>query len=186
MHIIFAQEVNNTENRALINEQSITSNYLNSEVRYHIYFPNTYEVESSKRFPVIYWLHGSGGWPPGALEMLAKRFDMAIKTKQIPAALVVFLDDGKRESMWVDYKDGSIKMESIIINELIPHIDHTYRTINHSKGRILEGGSMGGYGGARLGLKYPELFSAISLINPGPMQKILIPQRSPFRIDGKS
>jgi esterase/lipase superfamily enzyme len=39
---------------------------------------------------------------------------------------------------------------------------------------------MGGYGTARFGFKYPHLFGAISMINPGPMQEILIPKEAPL------
>ena len=70
-------------------------------------------------------------------------------------------------------------MESIVVSELIPHIDAAYRTIASAPGRILEGASMGGYGAARLGLKYPHLFGAISMLNAGPLQEVLDPQSAP-------
>lgn len=177
---------NTMENKIQLVEKRFISEYLDSEFSYHILLPHEYESQSTRKFPVIYWLHGSGGWPPGALQMLASRFRNAISIEQIPPTIIVFPNDGKRHSMWVDYKDGSVKMETAIIKELIPHIDKTYRTINHSKGRILEGGSMGGYGSARLGLKYPKLFSAISLINPGPMQKVLVPEDAPLESTAKA
>ena len=47
---------------------------------------------------------------------------------------------------------------SVFINELIPHIDATYRTIADRSGRGLEGFSQGGRGTMRLGLRYPDLF----------------------------
>ena len=36
-------------------------------------------------------------------------------------------------------------------------------------GRIIEGFSMGGYGAARLGFKYPQLFASISILAAGPL-----------------
>ncbi|MEQ8904026.1 alpha/beta hydrolase-fold protein [Ekhidna sp.] len=161
-------------------KRQIQSSVMDSEIQYYAYLPNLYQADSLKEFPVVYWLHGSGGWPPGAIDMLSKRFDSAIKGNKIPALLVIFLDDNKRESMWIDWKDGSVLMETVIINELVPHIDTTFRTINSPKGRILEGGSMGGYGAARFGFKYPNLFGAISMLNPGPLQEVLIPKEAPL------
>jgi enterochelin esterase-like enzyme len=76
--------------------------------------------------------------------------------------------------MYVDWKDGSAPVETVIVKELVPHIDATYRTIATREGRMLDGYSMGGYGSARLGFKYPELFRAISIMGGGPLQTDLL------------
>ncbi|MEI7902638.1 MAG: alpha/beta hydrolase-fold protein, partial [bacterium] len=51
----------------------------------------------------------------------------------------------------------------------ILHIDTTFRTLAKREARLIEGFSMGGYGAARLGLKYPALFSAVSILAGGPL-----------------
>jgi poly(3-hydroxybutyrate) depolymerase len=76
--------------------------------------------------------------------------------------------------MYVDWKDGSAPIESIMIKELIPHIDTKYRTLAKREARLLDGYSMGGYGAARLGFKYTELFRGISIMGGGPLQAELI------------
>ncbi|MFM8433943.1 MAG: alpha/beta hydrolase-fold protein, partial [Planctomycetia bacterium] len=76
--------------------------------------------------------------------------------------------------MYVDWKDGSAPVETVIVKELVPHIDATCRTIATREGRLLDGYSMGGYGAARLGFKYPELFRAISIMGGGPLQADLL------------
>jgi enterochelin esterase-like enzyme len=76
--------------------------------------------------------------------------------------------------MYVDWKDGSRPIEQVIVNELVPHIDKQFRTISTRKGRMLDGFSMGGYGSARLGFKYPEAFGAVSIVGAGPMQMRLL------------
>jgi S-formylglutathione hydrolase FrmB len=43
------------------------------------------------------------------------------------------------------------------------------RTIPTLEGRIIEGFSMGGYGAARLGFTYPDLFGAVSMFGAGPL-----------------
>jgi poly(3-hydroxybutyrate) depolymerase len=65
-------------------------------------------------------------------------------------------------------------LEKIIIQELIPHIDAQFRTIASREGRLLDGYSMGGYGAARLGFKYTEIFGAISIMGGGPLQDDLM------------
>ena len=51
----------------------------------------------------------------------------------------------------------------MIIRELIPHIDATFRTIATAEGRSLEGMSMGANGALKLAFnfKYPELFHSV-------------------------
>lgn len=140
-----------------------------SKVSYHIYTPEIYSTEEKRRFPVLYWLHGSGGGLSG-IGPLAAHFDAAIREGKIPPMLVVFAN-GLTESMWCDSKDGRVPMETIVMKELAPHIDATFRTIASRKSRIIEGFSMGGYGAARLGFKYHDLFSAVSILGGGPLQQ---------------
>jgi len=138
-----------------------------AKVSYHIYTPEVYDVEKERRFPVLYWLHGSGGGLHGIAPVSAS-FDEAIREGKIPPMLVVF-PNGLASSMWCDSKDGAVPMETIVIKELVPHIDATFRSIATREGRIVEGFSMGGYGAARLGFKYPQLFGAVSILAGGPL-----------------
>jgi enterochelin esterase-like enzyme len=115
----------------------------------------------------LYWLHGSGGGLAG-IAPLSAMFDRAIREGKIPPMLVVF-PNGLASSMWCNSKDGAVPMETIVITELLPHIDATFRTLAAREGRIIEGFSMGGYGAARLGFKYPQLFGAVSIFAGGPL-----------------
>jgi enterochelin esterase-like enzyme len=142
-----------------------------SQVSYHLYRPAAYEADGGRRFPVVYWLHGSGGGLPG-IPSVAKRFDAAIEAGKLPPCLVVFVN-GLEMGMYVDWADGSAPVESMIIRDLLPHVDTTYRTIAKREGRLLDGFSMGGYGAARLGFKYPDLFRSVSIVGAGPMQSEL-------------
>jgi len=141
-------------------------------VSYHIYTPPASIRDQERHFPVVYWLHGSGGGLPG-IPKLAAHFAAAIKDAKTPPCLVVFVN-GLANGMYVDWKDGSAPIETVIVEELVPHIDATYRTIATREGRLLDGYSMGGYGAARLGFKYPELFRAVSIMGGGPLQTDLL------------
>jgi S-formylglutathione hydrolase FrmB len=83
--------------------------------------------------------------------------------------LVVF-PNGMTYSMWCDSKDGTVPMESVVVDDLIPHVDATFRTIARRNGRILDGFSMGGQGAGRLGLRRPDLFAGVSMLGAGPIQ----------------
>lgn len=143
-----------------------------AKVSYHLYTPAAYDREPTRRFPVVYWLHGSGGGLAG-IPQVARHFDAAIETSKSPPCLVLFVN-GLVEGMYVDWKDGTAPLETVIVKDLVPHIDGAYRTIATREGRMLDGFSMGGYGSARLGIKYPEMFKSVSIVGAGPMQAELI------------
>src|SRR5207253_4200599 len=71
-------------------------------------------------------------------------------------ALPIFLVQGLNTGWYVDAQDGQHPMESIVVKDLIAHVDSTYRTIATREGRAIEGHSMGGYGALHIGLKRSE------------------------------
>jgi enterochelin esterase-like enzyme len=152
------------------------SRFAKTKVSYHIYTPEVYGTDERRRFPVVYWLHGGGlNSTSSALKgipHLSRRFDEAILSGKMPPALVVF-PNGVSGSMWCDSKDGKVPMESVLVEELVPHVDANFRTIGSREGRLIEGFSMGGYGAARLGFKYNRIFSAVSILGAGPLQLVL-------------
>ena len=140
-----------------------------TQVSCYVFTPENYDSGNKQRFPVLYWLHGSGGSNPSATAQLAARYSDAMRAGKIPPMLMVF-PNGLPMGMWCDWKDGSVKLETIFVGELIPHIDQSFRTQASREGRIIEGFSMGGYGAARLAFKYPQLFAAVSMLGAGPLQ----------------
>jgi len=58
-----------------------------------------------------------------------------------------------------------------VLEDLIPHVDATFRTIAQRSGRILDGFSMGGAGSGRLGFRRPDLFAGVSMLGAGPIQQ---------------
>jgi len=143
--------------------EKFQSKTIGGEVSYFIYVPAEYERKPDARYQVVYWLHGLGGGQ-GGIPRLVQRFDAAIEAGQAPPMFVVFVN-GVRESFYCDSADGTMPVETVTIKDLIPHIDSTYRTIATREGRIIEGFSMGGFGAAHLGFKYPELFGAVSIVD---------------------
>jgi enterochelin esterase-like enzyme len=139
------------------------------KVSCYVFTPQPYDIDKERRFPVLYWLHGSGGSSSGAAAQMARRYSEAMRAGKIPPMILVF-PNGLPKGMWCDWKDGSVKLETMFISELMPHIDRTFRTQATREGRIIEGFSMGGYGAARLGFKHPQLFAAVSLLGAGPLQ----------------
>lgn len=147
--------------------RTFESRLASARVSYHIYLPPQYQADETKKFPVVYWLHGTGGGEQG-IPPLTGIFAESIRAGKIPPMLIVFVN-GLPAGMWCDSKDGKAPVESILINELIPEIDKQFRTVSAPEGRILEGFSMGGYGAARIGMKHFEKFAAVSMLGAGPL-----------------
>ena len=137
-------------------------------VSFHAMMPPSYDTETARRYPVLYWLHGSDGGTAG-IASLSQFFRDAMVNGQMPHAIVV-MANGLPNSMWCDSKNGTSPVESIFIGELIPHVDRTFRTMASRAGRVVEGFSMGGHGAGRFGLKYADVFRACSLLGAGPLQ----------------
>ena len=135
---------------------------VDQEVSFYIYLPPGYE-SSNKRYPVVYWLHGAYGRPYSATPVV-QRLDAVIREGIAPEVIVVSCLDPTGLSMWTNSKDGRLPMETLIIEELIPHVDASYRTVADRRSRAIEGFSMGGYGAAFLGISHRHLFSSVSIL----------------------
>lgn len=144
--------------------RTFQSTVLGREVSYLVWLPPGY-AQDTKRYPVIYWLHGMGGNQRGGATQFVPQIAAAIKNGVLPPCIVVSVN-GMVRSFYCDSTDGKIPMESVVIKDLLPHVDATWRTIAKREGRVIEGYSMGGYGAAHLGFKYPELFGTV-VINAG-------------------
>jgi endo-1,4-beta-xylanase len=139
----------------------------NTFASYRIYLPPDYNTNTARRYPVIYFLHGSlvDSKRPIASGYIA-RVDAAIRAGVMPPTIVV-LPQGLNQGRWIDARDGSAPMESVFIKNLIPHIDATYRTIARREARAIEGHSMGGFGALHNGFNNPDLFIAVTGNSPG-------------------
>jgi endo-1,4-beta-xylanase len=140
--------------------RTFSSKSAGGEVSYHIYLPPQYDEQPSRSFPVIYWLHGLGGNQRGGTGTFGKQAADAMRDGSLPPVIVVFVN-GMVSGFYVDWANNKRPIESVIIKDLIPHIDATYRTIAKREARAIEGYSMGGWGAAHLGFKYPELFGTV-------------------------
>lgn len=144
---------------ANVRHATFHSDAMNVDVGYIIYLPKDYAT-SGHRYPVYYWLHGLAG-TESKYPALTEKLDKAIADGTSPPMIMV-MPNGGQGSFYCDSPDGKIKAETMIIKELIPHIEKTYRVIPGREGRILQGFSMGGFGTLHLAFKYPEMFSTIA------------------------
>ena len=124
-----------------------------------VYLPPGY-VNSNRRYPVIYLLHGGGGDAGDAVAMghLRELMDGLIADDAKAAAIVV-MPDGTN-GQWYDSIDGRVQSERYVTDAVIPYVDQQFRTIASRRGRAVTGVSNGGYGAMLFAAKQPGLFVA--------------------------
>jgi endo-1,4-beta-xylanase len=144
---------------ANVTHHTFRSASMQREVGYCLYLPPGYEKDTQRRYPVIYHLHGAGGNETRSVYS-ASVLHEGILAGKLPELIMVF-PNGGRSTMYQDSGDGRFMAETMMIKELIPHIDATYRTIADRKARCIEGFSMGGRGSTHLAMRFPELFASL-------------------------
>jgi endo-1,4-beta-xylanase len=141
---------------------TIHSKLVGEEVGYMIALPDDY-YNSTNHYPVIYFLHGASGNENAYWDKTIPKINEA--KPALEPFILVFVNGG-RYTFYADSPDGSLPVESIIVKELIPHIDQTYRTKAERKSRAIEGSSMGGFGALSLGMRHPDLFATVVAYAP--------------------
>jgi S-formylglutathione hydrolase FrmB len=140
---------------------AMNSRVLKRAVRYCVYIPEGYDSSGSRRYSLLYYLHGlgdneqslfnSGGWTLiDDLRRQNKIGDFLIAAPQ-----------GWR-SFYINSADDSFRYSDFFLREFMPYIARKYRVVTGRAGRAITGISMGGYGALRFAFADPQLFSAVS------------------------
>ncbi|HYO24267.1 MAG TPA: alpha/beta hydrolase-fold protein, partial [Lacipirellulaceae bacterium] len=131
-------------------------------IEYRVYTPPGYNPKLATRYPVVFSLHGAGGVPSQRANNYAPTLDQKITSGQIMPMIWV-CPDGQNNSYYGNAFDGHKQVASHIVDELVPKIDATFKTIANRDHRALEGFSMGGFGAGLYAATDAELFSATLL-----------------------
>ena len=133
-------------------------------VGFNMLLPPAYAAGPERRFPVVYYLHGGrpGSESKGLGLVPTLRREFAAGAEPV---IYVFVNGGPVSHYNVppggDYPAGA-RGRDVFLDELIPHMDATFRTLAGREHRGLEGFSQGGRGTARIGLTRPDLFASIA------------------------
>jgi len=147
------------------------STILARSVRYCAYLPDSFDTDKTRRYPVLYYLHGlgdneqsllnSGGWD--LIEDLRR-------TGKIGDFVVLAPSGG--HTFYLNSADGRIRYEDFLTKEFMPQMEKKYRGDGTRAKRGITGVSMGGYGALRIALKYPQQFAAASAQMPALIAEI--------------
>jgi predicted alpha/beta superfamily hydrolase len=161
-----------------------------------VYLPPRYFEQEERRFPVFY-LHDGQNLFDGRTSYIAGRTwnahttadDLTLKGEIEPVILVGVANTGLRRMAEYtptrDFKMGGGEGRSygrLLVEELKPLIDGSFRTLADAKNTGLGGSSLGGLVSLYLGFVYPEVFGKVAAMSPS----IWWDQRSILRVIGQS
>lgn len=160
---------------------TLHSDLLNADKACTVYLPDGYDGDTSRRYPVLYLLHGASDTHTAWSEKgnVRQITDEAIAAG-MACPMVIVMPDASGEGEhhtgknmgYFDLPDWPY--ERFFFEEFMPAIESRYRIIADKRHRAIAGLSMGGGGTAVYALHHPELFgSACSMsglldVFPGP------------------
>ncbi len=151
--------------------KTVKSAILKRAVRYCALLPAGYATDKTRRFPVLYYLHGLGADEQSLVRSGGWNLVESLQEEKRIGEFVLITPDGGR-SFYINSRDGRLRYEDFFLREFLPAIEKRYRVQAVRAGRAVAGTSMGGYGALRLAFKYPQIFSAASAHSAALMEKL--------------
>jgi enterochelin esterase-like enzyme len=144
-----------------VEPRKIDSQYLDAGLHFRVYTPPCYDDESTRHYPVLYLIHGQtfndDQWDRLGADETANQL---IAAGEISPFLIVMPYDISSNQPAFDH------FGEAVVSELLPFIDHNYRTLADREHRAVGGLSRGASWAIHLGLTHPELFGAMGGHSP--------------------
>ncbi len=123
--------------------------------------PATYFDDDREEYPTVYILNGYSGDHTD----YARNFDLPKLATDYN--MIIVCPDGRNSWYYDSPVNAKMQMESYIIDELVPFVDDTFRTIIEPESRAVTGLSMGGHGAFWLAGRHPDVFGNIGSMSGG-------------------
>ena len=132
----------------------------------YVYLPSGYAQDPTRRFPVLYLLHGFPGRPLAFLETVQMGvIDDALTAKQRAQPLILVMPFGSTSTFtdkeWVNGVAPGNGWSTFVARDLVRYVDSHYRTVAAGAGRAIAGLSEGGFGAFDIALHHPREFSVV-------------------------
>ena len=148
--------------------------------RVWVYLPPQYAAEPARRFPVLYLQDGQNVFDGATAFLAGKEWEVdetverLAREGRIEPLVVVAVDNGGERRL-VEYTPtrdrrapdggGADAYGRMLVEELKPWVDRTYRTRPERETTGIGGSSLGGLVSLYLGLKHPEVFGRIAALS---------------------
>ncbi|MFC7929413.1 alpha/beta hydrolase [Streptomyces cinereoruber] len=132
---------------------TITTPQVSGEQHIRIILPRGYYDDPNRRYPVLYFLHGSPDDP----------VDQAYPALSMSDRMITVIPDGGARSWYANWLNqntvlGAQNWENFHLDQVVPFIDANLRTLATRKSRAVAGISMGGFGAFHYAQARPDLF----------------------------
>jgi len=141
-----------------LKNKTLYSSNVGSNYQITIYLPPGYDTLSQTRYPVAYFQDGSEYI---SLGRAVNVIDNLIDSSKIEPIIAVFVTPNNRNDEYAGNKRGQYQL--FFVNELVPYIDNTYKTLSTPDKRLVMGDSFGGNISALISYNYPEVFGLCGL-----------------------
>lgn len=140
-------------------------------MRYCAFLPASFDKETTKKYPVLYYLHGLGDNEQSLLNLGGWDMIEELRRQGKVGEFIVLAPAGGH-TFFINSVDGKIRYEDFLMKEFMPQMEKKYRAEGTRATRGMTGISMGGYGALRLAFKYPNEFEAVSAQMPALVSEI--------------
>ena len=136
-----------------------------------VWLPPGYDLESDKRYPVLYMHDGQNLVDPRKSNtfidwQIDETADSLIRNGEIEPIIIVGIDNtDNRGTEYSKTSLGELYMK-LIVEEIKPFIDKNYRTLPDRLNTAVGGSSMGGLISFIMAWDYPEVFSKAACFSP--------------------
>jgi enterochelin esterase-like enzyme len=133
---------------------------LDATMHARVFLPAGYDASGSRRYPVVYFLHGL---PATSVSYSGLRWVAAALAKTGRPAILVAPQGARDDDTDAEYLDWGAgrNWETYLSSELVNVVDSRFRTIASARGRAIIGESAGGYGAAAIGFNHLDRYAAI-------------------------
>ena len=150
---------------------TLRSTILSRTVRYCAFLPASFDTDKTRRYPVLYYLHGLGDNEQSLLNSGGWDLIEEMRRSGRVGDFVVLAPYGGH-TFFFNSADGKIRYEDFLTKEFMPQMEAKYRVDGVRAKRGVAGVSMGGFGALRLAFKYPQQFTAVSAQMPALIAEI--------------
>lgn len=150
---------------------SLPSKILERGVPYCVLLPPSYDAEKTRRYPILYLLHGLGDNDQflihsGGMNLVQDLWER----KQLGEFLIV--TPAASMSFYINSEDGKRRYEDFFLREFMPGVEKRYRAQAGRNSRGIAGISMGGYGALHIAFRHPQLFAAVGAHSAALIEKL--------------
>src|ERR1700682_366950 len=150
---------------------SVPSKILVHPVACCVLLPPSYDADKTRRYPVLYLLHGLGDNEQvlihsGGFNLIQDLWDR----HQLGEFLVV--SPAGAGSFYINSHDGHSRYEDFFIQDFLTLIQQRYRTLPGRASRGIAGISMGGYGALHLAFRHARIFGSVGAHSAALIEKL--------------